>query len=110
MTHEEAIDVLETIADVYPKFEITKKKAKLILPPLKQMDYNGVMDKLAAFVARHPYAPTIAEIAAYPPEPNEYLAKMDQWREDAVNVSAETKERFRMSLLKLIAEKSNHES
>ncbi|GAB3059590.1 hypothetical protein [Virgibacillus ainsalahensis] len=107
MTKEEAIAILETIAEVYPKFEMTKKKAKLLLPQLKQMDYNRVMDKLSAYVVKYPYAPTIAEIAAYPPEPNEHLEKMSQWQEEAVRVPAETKERFRAAMIRLITEKSN---
>ncbi|WP_217587489.1 replicative helicase loader/inhibitor [Lentibacillus saliphilus] len=106
MTHEEAVDILEMIAEVYPKFEMTRKKAALLLPPLKEMDYKGVLDKLSAHVVKHPYAPTIAEIAAYPPERNLHLEEMSRWHAEAAKVSPEVKARFRDAMLELITEKT----
>lgn len=70
MNRNEAIDVLETIRDIYPKFEVSERKANILIPKLQPMDYGLVMEKLSAHVAAHPYPPTIAEIAAFPPEAN----------------------------------------
>jgi len=106
MTNEEAVDVLETIAEIYPKFEMTRKKAKLMLPPLKEMDYEGVMEKLSDFVAKYPYAPTIAEIAAYPSKQNEHVERLKKWRAEASQVPPHIKDRFRNAMQQLIMEKS----
>jgi hypothetical protein len=110
MTREEAIDVLETIRAVYPKFDISKKKATLLIPQLEKMDYAGVINKLSAFIAAYPYAPTIAEIAVYPKEQNAYLKEMEVWEKEAAAVPEKTKERFRKAMLELLAEKSYHDA
>jgi len=107
---EEAIDVLEHIAAMYPKVDMSKKKAKMLLPALMEMDYAGVMTKLRHFAMKYPYPPTIAEIAVYPKMPNEHLEKMKKWQEEANKVSEQTKQQFRMQLEKLIIQKVNHEN
>ncbi|MUV38780.1 hypothetical protein JNUCC1_02651 [Lentibacillus sp. JNUCC-1] len=106
MTQDEALDILETIKEVYPKFQVTPKKVAVLVPPLKKMDYQGVLDKFSHHVANSPYAPTLADIAAYPPEENLYLEQMKQWRAEAAKVSPEVKERFRVAMHKLIKEKT----
>jgi hypothetical protein len=110
MTRQEAIDVLETIRSVYPKFDISKKKAKLLIPQLEKMDYAGVMDKFSAFIATYPYAPTIAEIAVYPKAQNVYLEEMKIWEKEAAEVPEKTKETFRIAMQELLAEKSHHDA
>lgn len=47
MNREEVIDVLEHIAVMYPKAEMSRKKTRILLPTLMEMDYDGVMMKLA---------------------------------------------------------------
>ncbi|WP_186579725.1 replicative helicase loader/inhibitor [Aquibacillus kalidii] len=102
MTHDEAVDVLETIAEVYPRYELTKKKAAILLPQLKQMDYQLVLAKLSAYVADHPFAPTIAEIAAYPAKQNEHIRLINQWKQEAENVPQETKQAFQLQMKRLV--------
>lgn len=106
MTHEEAVRILEMITDVYPKFQMNRNKAKLLLPALKEMDYDGVMKKLTDFVATYPYPPTLAEIAVYPKQANETLDKISQWRAEASEVAPEVKMNFRRELEQLIKEKA----
>ncbi|WP_404452563.1 hypothetical protein LG329_00275 [Virgibacillus necropolis] len=110
MNKQEAINVLETIRDIYPKFEVTKRKASLLIPQLKQMDYPLVMKKLSAFVATHPYAPTLAEIAVYPEEDNVHLANIHKWRAEADKVPIELKHAFHERMVKLLKEKTNGRS
>lgn len=110
MTHEEALDVLETISELYPHFELTKKKAQLLLPQLKKMDYKRVIDKLAAYVSTNPFPPTIADIAAYPPSNNDHLEKMKEWQREASKVPIETKRRFQEHIRQLMKEKSHDDS
>ena|SRR5699024_5494454 len=105
MTHEEAVSVLETIEEVYPSFSLSKRKANLLIPPLKQMDYDGVMARLSEFIVHHKFAPTIAEIAVYPKKENEHLKQRDQWKKAADNVSPEIKKRFQDAMRKLVTEK-----
>ncbi|SES62096.1 Loader and inhibitor of phage G40P [Oceanobacillus limi] len=109
MNRQEAIDILETIKELYPKFEVTKRKVKMLIPQLEQMEYRLVMDKLAAYVAKSPFAPTIADIAAFPPKENAYLDKMNKWQKEAAAVPEDMKLRFRNELIRLVKEKAVHE-
>ncbi len=52
MTRDEAIDVLESIAALYPNFEMTERKGNLLIPMLMKKDYQGVMKHL--YVKRSP--------------------------------------------------------
>lgn len=105
MTHDEAVRILEMITDVYPKSQMNRNKAMLLLPALKEMDYDGVMKKLSAFVATYPYPPTLAEIAVYPKEENETLQKINRWRREADKVAPEMKMNFRREMQRLMKEK-----
>ncbi|WP_430787145.1 hypothetical protein VBD025_15670 [Virgibacillus flavescens] len=107
MNKQEAIQVLETIGDIYPKFEVSKKKAHMLVPQLMQMDYALVMEKLSVYVGTHPFAPTLADIAAYPPVSNSHLENIDKWRAEAATVSSEVKQAFHKQLTKLLKEKSH---
>lgn len=106
MTYEEAVDVLQAITEVYPKPEISKRKAKLLIPRLQEMDYHGVMHNLSIHAVSNSFAPTIAEIASYPIEENLHLEEMKRWQEEAAKVPEEIKEEFRRALDKLVKEKS----
>src|SRR5699024_6296685 len=110
MNRNEAIDVLETIRDIYPKFDVSERKATILLPQLAPMDYGLVMEKLSASVAANPFPPTIAAIAAYPPEENEHLDKISKWREEAAQVPDGVKQAFQAQMIKLLKEKSNDNS
>lgn len=107
MNRDEAIDVLETIRDIYPKFDVSERKAKILLPQLAPMDYELVMEKLSTHTVSHPYPPTIKEIAVYPPEENNHLQLISQWREEAAKVPETVKQNFREQMAKLIKEKSH---
>ncbi|WP_277680081.1 replicative helicase loader/inhibitor [Gracilibacillus dipsosauri] len=106
MKRDEAIDVLESIAALYPNFEMTERKGNLLIPVLMKMDYQGVLKQLSDYAASNPFPPTIAAIAAYPPEGNPYLARMKRWKEEADNVPREVKQRFRVQVQTLIKEKT----
>jgi len=98
MNNEQAFDVLDTIAELYPKFVISKRKVDIFLPKLMKMDYSKVLEKLSAYAAEYPYAPTLSEIAAYPPD-NTHLEKLiPQWEKEAALVSEETKIQFKQQL------------
>lgn len=110
MTKEEALNVLDMIDGVYPTFNLTKKKGDILMPQLEKMDFEGVMKKLNAYIAENRFPPTIAEIAVFPPAENPHLEEMKMWEREAAKVPVEIKERFRKALLKLIEEKSCHET
>lgn len=107
MDRKEAIRVLETIKEIYPRYDISKKKAQMLIPQLQPMDAHGVMEKLTAHVAHHPYPPTIAEIAAYPAKSNTHLEKLQKWRLDAAEVPRELKQRFHKQMTQLVKDKAN---
>lgn len=106
MTRDEAIDVLESIAELYPNFQITERKGNLFIPILMKMDYHGVMKKLSHYAQANPFPPMIADIAVFAPEKNTYLERIKRWQEEADNVPPEVKKCFREQMQKLIQEKS----
>lgn len=106
MNKKEEIHVLEMMQDFYPKYNLSKEKAKMLIPALLPMEYERVMEKLAAFVASHPYAPTIAEIAAYPPVRNEQLDEVSVWKKEAANVPEEIKRVFHLKMSELLQDKA----
>ncbi|SDI18274.1 Loader and inhibitor of phage G40P [Alteribacillus persepolensis] len=95
MKYEQAVDVLETIKEIYPKFEITKRKAEILIPALKKMDYDGVIKNLSSYAAEKPFPPTIAEIASYPKTRNEEWEKVKEFRKNGEKVNPEKKKKFR---------------
>jgi len=105
MTNQEALDILKAINEMYPRFNLTKRKATLLIPNLKKMDYKGVMKNLSAFVMDNPYPPLLNEIAAYPDEEESSVTEMDTWQEEAKKVSPAVKERFREDMQKLLEQK-----
>ncbi|MGP4060999.1 hypothetical protein [Halobacillus sp. H74] len=106
MKYEEAVDVLETMEELFEgKFTITKRKLTVFVPELEKMEYSPVMDKLYHYASQYPYPPTLADIAVYPPKENDYLEKMRRWDEEAANVPEETKQRFLEKFEELIRRK-----
>lgn len=105
MIKEEALEVLQTINEMYPRFDLTKRKAKMLVPNLKQMDYQGVMKNLSAYIMEHPYPPMLSEIAAYQDVEESHLEEMEKWQEEAKKVSPKVKEQFREQFEQLIKAK-----
>ena len=106
MTKEEAIEVLKTINEMYPRFNLTKRKAVMLIPNLKQMDYQGVLKNLSAFVMESPYPPILSEIAAYPEAEESHLDEMEKWQEEAKKVTPEIKEQFLGAFQKFLEKKA----
>ena len=106
MDKEQGIEVLETIKEVYPKFEITKRKAKVLVPALMRLDYDGTMRKLQDYILENPFPPAISDIAVFPPasqRPEEQeWRKIERFREEAKKVRPETREKFRREMKKLL--------
>lgn len=101
MERNQALEILETINELYPQFELTDRKVKIMLLQLEKMDYDRVMARLNEHIVNSPFPPTLAEIAAYAPEENKHLEQIQKWREEAAKVSPEVKERFRKELERL---------
>ncbi|MEQ6389214.1 replicative helicase loader/inhibitor [Bacillaceae bacterium S4-13-58] len=101
MTHDEAIKVLKTIREFYPKYDISREKAKILIPQLQRMDYTIVLKNLSEFVVKNHYPPTIGEIAGFPPEENPHIEYAKQWRIEAAQVTQETKKSFHQKLQQL---------
>ncbi|RDW19675.1 hypothetical protein [Oceanobacillus chungangensis] len=106
MLHQEAIEVLKTINEMYPKFNLTKRKAAMLLPNLKEMDYPGVMRNLSLFIMQNPYPPMLSEIAAYPEVEDSHIEEMMKWHEEAEKVPPEVKKQFLEEFDKLVQKKA----
>lgn len=102
MNRQQAIHTLELIRELYPRYNISKEKAKMLIPTLLPMDYERVKKNLAVYVATHPYAPTIAEIAAHPDEPSASINQLAIWREEAADVPMEVKQKFQQKVALLL--------
>ena len=107
MTTDEALEILKTINEMYPKFNLTKRKATILVPSLKQMDYTGVLKNLSAHVMHNLYPPILSEIAAYPQEnkKDSPLTEIEKWEEEAKKVTPEMKQHFQSKFEKLLREK-----
>lgn len=106
MKREEVKEVFKLISSVYPSFEVSSPKIDTWTRLMKGMDFDRVMKKAEEHIAANKFPPTIAEIAAYPPENNDHLHKMRQWEQEAAQVPEETKRKFKIKMQKLIQEKS----
>lgn len=107
MNYEEAIIVLETIGELYPKYEVSVRKAQMLAPQLMKMDYARVLENLSDYVAAHPFAPTLAEIAGFPVESNDHLDNINVWRAEAAKVPDEIKHHFHKQMITLLKDKAH---
>lgn len=74
----------------------------MLITSLLPMDYEGVKENLGCYVATHPYAPTIAEIAAHPIEKNNLCDQVDIWREESEHVPIKMKQEFQEKIARMI--------
>lgn len=79
MTNEEAAEILLTIHEIYPTYEITERKMKILVPALLTMDLAGVVKRLNEYILTNSWPPTISDIAAYPSVENEILKKTKEY-------------------------------
>lgn len=107
MKQTEAINVLKTIKEIYPKYDICKKKASILIQELLPMDYSLVLGRLAKHVATHPFPPTISEIAAYSEQRDDQINKLKKWRQEAEEVPPELREPFYQQMLELMRRTSD---
>ncbi|MCP3032875.1 hypothetical protein LF817_16230 [Halobacillus sp. A1] len=108
MTYEEAVEVLETMEDLYHgKFKLTKRRVQFLIPLLEKMEFDGVMGKLFNHASAYPFPPTIADIAHHLPEQNENLEQVKQWEEEAAKVPEEVKLRFEEMFEELVRKVSS---
>lgn len=105
MERNQALEILKTINEIYPRFNLTERKIKILLPELEKMDYKRVMAKLSDYMTSNPFPPTLADIAAYAPEENKHLEEMKQWQREAEQVPDEVKQQFQRKMQQLIREK-----
>ncbi|MBC5636441.1 hypothetical protein H8S33_06335 [Ornithinibacillus sp. BX22] len=110
MNRQEAIDILQLIKELYPKFNVKKERMTFLIPLLEKMDYQQVMDNLTHYVSQNPFPPTIADIAAPIQVENDYLEEMQVWAEEAQQVAPEVKARFHTELQNLVRKKSGYEA
>ena len=85
MENEQASEILLMISEVYPRWELTETKLKALVPVLKKMDYQGVLDNLYEHIASKPFAPTLPEIAAYPKQVDQTQEKIKSFEQEAAN-------------------------
>lgn len=105
MNKQEAMEVLLTIEEMYPPFELTERKERILVPNLMKMDYEGVMENLASYVMDHPDPPALNEIAAYPDDEKHTLTLMEEWKKEAKGSTPEIRKKFHDAFEKLLQKK-----
>jgi Loader and inhibitor of phage G40P len=78
----EVIQILSKIESVYPQFKITDDTLVMWIEVAKGMDYQLVLQRLTAHIAKHRFPPVLAEIAAFQESENGYLQKTKQWAQE----------------------------
>ncbi len=106
MNKDEALEILRSLSDLFPAYSLTKAKAKNLLPVFEKMDYERVKQNLYAYALEHTYPPTIADIAAFPPDKDDYMDKIKEWQKEAAKVTPEQKAAFLEQFQRLVKEKS----
>lgn len=76
--------ILETIAESYSNFDLTKKKAEVWSEFLSDMPYEKVKTKLHDHIRTSKFPPSIAEISVEEAPKNEFLEKSRQWEQQVV--------------------------
>jgi hypothetical protein len=105
MTRDEVKDLFKMISSMYPTFEVSTGKIDTWARMMRKMDFDRVMAKAEKHALENKFPPTIAEIAAFAPEENDHLEKMERWKEEAAQVPPELKQRFNQSIQQLLKEK-----
>jgi hypothetical protein len=82
MEKNEVIQILSKIESVYPQFKITDDTVVMWIEVSKGMDYQLVLQRLTAHIAKHSFPPVLAEIAAFQESGNGYLQKTIQWEQE----------------------------
>src|SRR4051794_5238649 len=82
MGRDEVSAILAEIQSAYPRFKVCDDTLLLWMKMGKEMDFRRVMRKLVQHIARCPYPPSIAEIAAYREAENSFLEKTIQWERE----------------------------
>jgi hypothetical protein len=86
----ESLEILHRIAASYPQFDLTgkhgEKRIEIWCEMLKNMPYQGVLENVNKHIQISKFAPSIADVAAYSRQVNEYLVKSRQL-EASVNKS-----------------------
>lgn len=106
MERREVVELFKLIKSVYPNFEVDSGKADTWHRLMKDMDFVRVMAKAEQHVQANKFPPTIAEIAAYAPEENKHLEKMQQWEAEAAKVPPEVKREFAQRFQELLRGKA----
>jgi hypothetical protein len=99
MTKEEAFEILEHIATLYPTYELNERKIAILYTYLSKMDYKRVKRNLFDYVCNFRTPPALSDIAAYP------LAKLlqEDKPEEEAEISPEAKKKLQEQIEKLIA-------
>ncbi|WP_416729230.1 replicative helicase loader/inhibitor [Fictibacillus sp. JL2B1089] len=81
MNKSQVLAILETIAESYSNFDLTKKKAEVWSEFLSDMPYEKVKTKLHDHIRTSKFPPSIAEISVEEAPRNEFLEKSRQWEQ-----------------------------
>ncbi|MBT2654634.1 hypothetical protein J7E81_05155 [Bacillus sp. ISL-18] len=79
MTKSEVVNLLILIESVYSNFVFKDETVQQWFQFCSEMDVEKVMAKLKNHIRKSPYPPTIADIAVFPFEENDFPAPLQKW-------------------------------
>lgn len=82
MRTEDVYQILAKIESIYPQFKIIDEMLVIWINMFSGMDFDLVMQKLLVHIAKSPFPPAIAEIAAYSDKENHFLEKTMLWEQE----------------------------
>ena len=106
MNRMQVVELFKFLKSIYPSFDVNTEKIDAWVAAMTDMDYERVMARVKEYVKENKFPPTVAEIAAYAPEPNTTLQQMEQWRREAEKVPEHVKLQFKQKMEQLIREKA----
>ena len=106
MNRMQVVELFKFLKSIYPSFDVNTEKIDAWAIAMTDMDYERVMARVKEYVKENKFPPTVAEIAAYAPEPNTTLQQMEQWRKEAEKVPEHVKLLFKQKIEQLIREKA----
>ncbi|TCN20418.1 replicative helicase loader/inhibitor [Mesobacillus foraminis] len=79
MGTDEVCEIVAKVQAIYPQFKINDEMLVIWMNMFRDMDFDLVMQKLLVHMAKSPFPPAIADIAAFADKGNHFLEKNMSW-------------------------------
>lgn len=81
MSKHELLEIMITVTQFFEKFNFTEEKIEEWYPYMKDLNADDVKEKLALYVKKNKYPPTLSDLLIFTPPKNEFINKVKKWEE-----------------------------